>query len=111
VPFLRDEERRAHRQYTPSFGFRIFLRVLLGFCAALFMEFALDFFRRSKPIYDIVFVIITLRAIPPFSDQVCRILEKVTLDLADSRATGFSEDAPRPFFDSGCSTLHCVASE
>jgi hypothetical protein len=62
------------------------------------MGFALEFFRRSKPIYDIVFVIITLRAIPPFSDQVCRILEKVTLDLADSRATGFSEDATKTVF-------------
>src|ERR1039457_3445992 len=35
---------------------------------------------------------------PPFSDQVCRILEKVTLDLADSRATGFSEDATKTVF-------------
>src|ERR1017187_4072640 len=98
VPFLRDEERRAHRQYTPSLGFRIFWRLLVRFCAALCMGFALEFFRRSKPIYDIVFVIITLRAIPPFSDQVCRILEKVTLDLADSRATGFSEDATKTVF-------------
>src|ERR1019366_2056276 len=98
VPFLRDEERRAHRQYTPSFGFRIFLRVLLGFCAALCMGFALEFFRRSKPIYDIVFVIITLRAIPPFSDQVCRILEKVTLDLADSPSDGLFGGCPQDRF-------------
>src|ERR1017187_10017981 len=40
-----------------------------------------------------------------------RILEKVALDLADSRATGFSEDSTKTVFDSGCSTLHCVASE
>src|ERR1017187_10017982 len=61
------------------------------------MGFALEFFRRSKPIYDIVFVIITLRAIPPFSDQVCEFLKRSRWISQIPERRAFRRIQPRPF--------------